>query len=102
MQSVLSALAVLASSSGVASERADFMSLVKTEIDRLNERAASRGGVGLVFSGGGAQAERPEEKRVDIGTERLAGRVPQILARIERELDTVDARIGEKMVRIPS
>lgn len=35
MQQVLSALAVLASSSGVASERQQFMELVKDEIGRL-------------------------------------------------------------------
>ena len=104
MRKVISALAVLASTSGVSAERADFMGLVRVEIDRLNdELAASRGGAAkLVFSAGGARTLRSAPGAGDplkkaLGAERLADRVPAILTRIERELDAVDARIGEKM-----
>ena len=103
MRKVISALAVLASTSGVSAERADFMGLVRVEIDRLNdELAASRGGASkLVFSSGGARTLRSASARDPLkkalGAERLADRVPAILTRIERELDAVDARIGEKM-----
>lgn len=48
-----SALAVLASGSGVSTEREAFMDLVKTEIDRLNKEVSSRGSVSMVFHHGG-------------------------------------------------
>ena len=47
-----SALAVLASSSGVSSERTAFMDLVKTEIDRLNESIGKSGSVTMIFQRG--------------------------------------------------
>ena len=72
-------------------------STVRVEIDRLNAELAARGASSLVFSGGAAQVERPAELTRALGAERLAGRVPAILTRIEAELDAVDARIGESM-----
>ncbi len=47
-----SALAVLASSSGVSSERTAFMDLVKREIDRLNESIGKSGSVTMIFQRG--------------------------------------------------
>lgn len=47
-----SALAVLASSSGVSTERAAFMDLVGKEIQRLNEGLKARGATSLVFHSG--------------------------------------------------
>ena len=47
-----SALSVLASSSGVASERAAFMGLVRNEIDRLNAELVNRGSVSMIFQRG--------------------------------------------------
>jgi LETM1 and EF-hand domain-containing protein 1, mitochondrial len=106
MRKVLSALAALASTSGVAAERGEFMDLVKKEVDRLNAGASARGAPSLVFrSSGAAVAERPKStglleadtSAANLGAARLSGQVPAILARIERELDAVDARIGERM-----
>lgn len=54
-----SALSVLASSSGVSSERAAFMDLVKNEIGRLNSQLVAKGGVSLVFTHGGVQVPLP-------------------------------------------
>jgi hypothetical protein len=47
-----SALAVLASSSGVSTEREAFMKLVRNEIDRLNHEIGQRGSVAMVFQRG--------------------------------------------------
>ena len=43
------------------------------------------------------QVERPGELHEVVGHERLEANVQTILQRIERELDAVDSRIGEKM-----
>jgi hypothetical protein len=48
-----SALAVMASTSGVSKEREAFMDLVKNEIERLNATLAKRGSVSMVFHHGG-------------------------------------------------
>lgn len=50
-----SALAVLASSSGVSEERAAFMDLVQKEIDRLNTGLQTRGATSLIFQSGNVQ-----------------------------------------------
>ncbi len=47
-----SALAALASSSGVSSEREAFMNLVKNEIERLNQEIGQRGSVAMIFQRG--------------------------------------------------
>ena len=54
-----SALAVLASSSGVSSERTAFMDLVKTEIDRLNESIGKSGSVTMIFQRGNIRVRPP-------------------------------------------
>ena len=48
-----SALAVLASGSGVSTERETFMDLVKTEITRLNSEVSNRGSMSMTFHHGG-------------------------------------------------
>ena len=53
-----SALAVLASSSGVSSERAAFMELVRAEIERLNRQLGKRGSVSMVFQKGSVLVRR--------------------------------------------
>ena len=47
--------------------------------------------------GGAAQTQRPKELEDVVGRQRLADKVSGILHRIERDLDTVDSRIGEAM-----
>ncbi|KAK9786798.1 hypothetical protein WJX73_003279 [Symbiochloris irregularis] len=99
MRKVISALSVLASSSGVSSEREAFMELVKSEIGRLNSQLLSqdKGGVSLVFAAGGVQTQRPKELEEVVGQQRLADKVSGILERIEADLDAVDTKIGESM-----
>ena len=57
--SLCSALAVLASGSGVSTEREAFMDLVKTEIERLNKEVSNRGSVSMVFHSGGVHVSAP-------------------------------------------
>jgi len=59
MRDILSALTVLASSSGVAREREQFMELVRRELDRLAESVP--GSPSLMFTGGALQSVRPED-----------------------------------------
>ena len=92
-----SALAVLASSSGVSSERAAFMDLVKVEVERLNDQLESRGGISMIYHNGGVKVDQPGELQEVVGQSRLADKVTAILGRIERELDSVDSKIGESM-----
>jgi len=58
MQAIISALAVLASSSGVVTERAAFMQLVKREVTRLQVRVGVLGFriLGVVGVDGGRMA----------------------------------------------
>ena len=169
---------MLASSSGVSSERTAFMDLVKTEIDRLNESIGKSGSVTMIFQRGNirvrlspawkqeaqqganlssypdpltqillvssvnrshdclspapnllignlscacraihftvtpthcvsrrmcfrvamlAQVEKPAEVQEIIGQKRLRDKVSGILERIEKELDSVESKIGESM-----
>ncbi len=56
---VHSALAMLASSSGVSSERSAFMNLVRNEIDRLNGEISARGALTLMFQRGNIKVGVP-------------------------------------------
>ncbi len=58
-----SALAVLASGSGVSTERETFMDLVKTEITRLNGEVSNRGSMSMVFHHGGVHVSRQLHRR---------------------------------------
>jgi LETM1 and EF-hand domain-containing protein 1, mitochondrial len=60
MRDILSALTVLASSSGVARERQQFMELVRRELDRLAESVPES--PSLIFTGAGLQSVRPEDQ----------------------------------------
>lgn len=50
---------MLASSSGVSSERSAFMNLVRNEIDRLNDEISARGALTLMFQRGNIKASVP-------------------------------------------
>lgn len=97
MRKVISALSALASTSGVSSEREQFMSLVANEVQRLNKDLSARSAVSMTFTGGKAQVARPESGQAPIGATRLEDRITRILKRIERELDDADSKIGERM-----
>ena len=47
---------MLASSSGVSSERSAFMGLVKNEIERLNSEISARGALTMIFQRGNIKA----------------------------------------------
>ncbi|KDD71980.1 hypothetical protein H632_c4060p0 [Helicosporidium sp. ATCC 50920] len=99
LRKVISALAALASSSGVAAERGAFMDLVEKEIERLEERLERRGGR-MVFSRGVLQAPREQQQARSgrhLGQQRLADHVASILSRVEKELDHADERIGTRL-----
>lgn len=95
MRKVLRALAALSASSGVATEREAFMSLVEKEIARLNSRLDHRG-VGMIFTRGHLEVDRATLTEA-WGQKRLEQRVEGILKRVEHELDEADTKIGDKM-----
>lgn len=91
---ICSALAALASSSGVVTEREAFMDLVEKEIERLQSQLGSKG-TSMVFTKGQLAVDRSRIEEA-LGQRRLEDRVTGILKRVERELDDVDAKIGNK------
>lgn len=97
MRKVISALTVLASSSGVTAERQAFMDLVKHEIERINSHTPNKGSLSMVFRAGGVTVNKPEKLVEVIGQQRLADKVSSILDRIEMELDEADSNIGQSM-----
>lgn len=96
MRKVISALAALASKSGVAAEREDFMELVEKEIDRLNSQLEGRG-VAMVFTRGTLGVGRERDLNDALGTSALGERVAKILSRVEREIDQADSKIGNNL-----
>ncbi|KAL4423518.1 hypothetical protein ABPG77_003651 [Micractinium sp. CCAP 211/92] len=96
MRKVITALAHLASASGVSREREEFMELVEKEIDRLEGQLETRG-VGMVFSKGTLAAQRQGQLEHLVGAKRLEDRVAAILQRVEHELDDAEAKIGDKL-----
>jgi len=96
MRQVLRALAALSSSSGVTTEREDFMDLVEKEIERVNENLGSSGRARMVFTKGHLAVDR-ERLEQALGQQRLENRVTGILKRVEKELDDADLKIGTKL-----
>ncbi|KAL4859684.1 Mitochondrial proton/calcium exchanger protein [Chlorella vulgaris] len=96
MRKVITALAHLASASGVARERDEFMELVGKEIGRLEGQLETRG-VGMVFTRGTLEAKRQAQLEHLVGAKRLEDRVAGILQRVERELDDAETKIGDKL-----
>ncbi len=94
MQKVLNAIAALASSSGVISEREAFMDLVKKEIERLQSSLGNKG-TGMVFTKGRLNVDRGRIEEA-LGQRRLEDRIGSILKRVERDLDDVEKKIGDK------
>ena len=82
---VARALATLAGASPVASERAEFSNLLRKEVDRYEE---------LLESGDAARVLAAD------GPSRLSARLSSLLSGLERELDRVDASIGQKLHRL--
>jgi LETM1 and EF-hand domain-containing protein 1 len=95
MRQVLHALAALATSSGVTTEREAFMELVQKEIDRLHSVMGSRS-VGMVFTRGHLEVDRARIEQA-LGQKRLEERVTGILKRVEKELDDADTKIGDRL-----
>ena len=94
MQKVLNAIAALASSSGVISEREAFMDLVEKEIERLQSSLGNKG-TGMVFTKGRLNVDRGRIEEA-LGQRRLEDRIGSILKRVERDLDDVEKKIGDK------
>ncbi|XP_050238511.1 uncharacterized protein LOC126687999 [Mercurialis annua] len=96
------ALAVLASASSVSREREEFLSLVNKEIELYNsmvekegadgEKDAFRAYVAAREEGGRA----PEEDERDNVSSALINRVDAMLQNLEKEIDDVDAKIGDQ------
>lgn len=103
MRDMISALAALASNSGVAKERALFMNLLKKEIHRVGVAAAEPAAATMVFTGKGLEVLHPDESETLYKAaqatvpKRLTDRVSSILHRIELELDDVESKIGNKL-----
>jgi len=95
MQEIISALAVLASHSGVSDERHDFMRLVKQQIMAMDEHMAERGSSSLAFTGGRLTANTPLPED-EIITD-VSDKVTHILKRMEKELDHADGQIKANM-----
>eukprot|EP00250_Pteridium_aquilinum_P012118 c20521_g1_i1 orf=1-2061(-) len=94
-----SALAVLSSASSVSKERADFLRLVNKEIALYNEMVEKEGTEGALEARKAYQADY--EDREISGAETkvstvLKEKIDGILQNLEKELDTVDALIGDR------
>ncbi|CAL5068669.1 unnamed protein product [Urochloa decumbens] len=96
------ALAVLASASSVTKEREEFLSLVNKEIELYNNMLAKEGTDGEEEA---RRAYRAARKESDHAAEAAAGgkvssalidRVDAMLQKLEKEIDDVDARIGNR------
>ncbi|XP_074588042.1 uncharacterized protein LOC141843922 [Curcuma longa] len=96
------ALAVLASASSVSRERQDFLSLVNKEIELYNTMLEKEGTEGEEDAKKAYKAAREETDHVteiaaaDKVSSRLIDKVDAMLQELEKEIDDVDARIGDR------
>ncbi|KAJ4823666.1 hypothetical protein Tsubulata_019763 [Turnera subulata] len=96
------ALAVLASASSVSREREEFLSLVNKEIELYNSMVDKEGMDGQKEAMKAYRAARDESDRsseVDEGDEvssALIDKVDAMLQNLEKEIDDVDAEIGDR------
>ncbi|KDO77113.1 hypothetical protein CISIN_1g008077mg [Citrus sinensis] len=96
------ALAVLASASSVSHEREEFLRLVNKEIELYNSMVEKDGKVGEEEAKKAYRAAR-EETDQDAGEDvdekvssALINRVDAMLQKLEKEIDDVDAKIGDR------
>ncbi|KAH9746979.1 Leucine zipper-EF-hand-containing transmembrane protein 1 [Citrus sinensis] len=88
------ALAVLASASSVSREREEFLRLVNKEIELYNSMVEKDGKVGEEEAKKAYRAAR-EETDQDAG-EDVDEKVDAMLQKLEKEIDDVDAKIGDR------
>ncbi|CAM8965921.1 unnamed protein product [Rhodiola kirilowii] len=96
------ALALLASASSVSREREEFLRLVKKEIELYNNMVEKEGTEGAEEA---KKAYRASIEDSDYGTEKAGGgkvsaalinKVDAMLQKLEKEIDDVDAKIGDR------
>ncbi|XP_057801601.1 uncharacterized protein LOC131016846 [Salvia miltiorrhiza] len=96
------ALAVLASASSVTREREEFLNLVQKEVELYNHMVEKEGNEGEAAA---KQAYREAREEIDHDAEKAAGdevssalinRVDAMLQKLEKEIDDVDAKIGDR------
>ncbi|WOK92810.1 LETM1 and EF-hand domain-containing protein 1, mitochondrial [Canna indica] len=93
------ALAVLASASSVTTERKDFLSLVNKEIELYNTMLKKEGTDGEEEAKKAYRAARKESDdtaAADKVSSALIDRVDAMLQELEKEIDDVDAKIGDR------
>lgn len=97
------ALAVLASASSVSREREEFLRLVNKEIELYNEMVEKEGTTGEEDAFKAYKAVREEHEQDDDVAEAdkvssaLIERVDAMLQNLEKEIDEVDAKIGDRL-----
>ncbi|XP_057249621.1 uncharacterized protein LOC104889044 isoform X3 [Beta vulgaris subsp. vulgaris] len=96
------ALAVLASASSVSREREEFLRLVNKEIDLYNTMVEKEGTDGEADALKAYKAAREESDHAaevaieDKASSALIDRVDAMLQKLEKEIDDVDAKIGDR------
>ncbi|CAK7322793.1 unnamed protein product [Dovyalis caffra] len=96
------ALAVLASASSVSREREEFLGLVNKEIELYNSMVGKEGNDGEKEATKAYRAARVETDRAsevdkrDVVSSALIERVDGMLQNLEKEIDDVDAKIGDR------
>ncbi|KAL1806242.1 hypothetical protein ACET3Z_029310 [Daucus carota] len=96
------AIAVLASASSVSTEREEFLRLVNKEIDLYNSVKDKEGADGekeAMKAYRAAHEENDQDAEVNAGNEVssvLIDRVDAMLQKLEKEIDDVDAKIGDR------
>lgn len=96
------ALAVLASASSVSREREEFLRLVSKEIELYNRMVEKEGteteeAAKKAYRAASEEGNDTEEKTVDAKvSSALINRVDAMLQKLEKEIDDVDAKIGDR------
>ncbi|XP_074332132.1 uncharacterized protein LOC141668963 [Apium graveolens] len=96
------ALAVLASASSVSREREEFLRLVSKEIELYNKMVEKEGteteeAAKTAYRAAREEGNDTEEKTVDAKvSSALINRVDAMLQKLEKEIDDVDAKIGDR------